>query len=107
MFILQEIEKIAFLKIVYSLMMEDNNFSDLEKNILENILCKEIFHLNIDVDEYETKYSSTDKLIIFLKEIRSDEAKIFLFKILSDIANINHAVRNQIIDKIKELKHSN
>lgn len=106
MFILQESEKIAFLKIVYSLMMEDNNFSDLEKNILENILCKEIFHLNIAGHEYETNYSDIDNLIAFLKEIRSDEAKDFLFNILIDIANINYGVKKEILSKIKDLKDS-
>ena len=104
MFILKEIEKLSFLKIVYSLMMEDNILTDQERNILEDVLCKEVFQLDNDISDYETKFSSITKLKGLLENIQSNEVKVYLFKILDDIVILNPKKKNEINEKINKLK---
>ena len=105
MFILNDNEKLSFLKIVYSFMMEDNKFTDKEKEILEEVLCKEIFQLKNDTSDYQTKYSNMDKLQDLMDEIKSDEVHSFLFKIIDDVIALNSDVQDILIQKSNQLKN--
>jgi len=104
MFILNNKEKLSFLKIVYSFMMEDNIFTDKEKEILEEILCKEIFQLRNDTSDYQIRYTNISKLENLIQEIKNNEVHIFLFKIIDDIIDLNPSVKDELVQKSNKLK---
>jgi hypothetical protein len=82
MLVLDDIGKQSFLKVLYTVMMQDKEFSQEEANTIE-LVAKEIFRMG---DYEEINLRSCEKTALELSKISSDMVLMSLAEILSYVA---------------------
>ncbi len=105
-FLLNDDEKIAFLKVVYSVMMFDRHHSDPEVVILDT-LRSELFRI---VDFEYTQIKDNKKIVEEVDKVHSVIPVVYLFNIMYELEKYNpktHNFKEKINDILDEVRFKN
>ena len=95
---LDTVGKNAFLKVLYTVMLQDKVLSDEEEKTLE-LISKEIFKLE---DYEQTNLKTSEKTATEINKIKSETAIVFLAEILVYIAK-NSTEKKSIVEFLHQV----